>query len=296
MKYFITGGLGFIGQHLIDYLIHKDRNCQIFIFDNMFRGNVDNFKHKYNDKVKIIFGDIRNYNQLLNVAEKMDVVFHLAAQSNVMGSVVDSNYCTSTNIDGTLNVLKFAETTECKNFIFTSSREVYGEQKSIPVKESAKFNPKNIYGKSKVAGENLCLMFDNVFDINIFRLSNVYGSGDKDRVIPIWIDKAKKNEPLIIYGNSKSLDFVHISQVLEMITLPLKTKIESPMNVGSGQSTRLQDLAREIIELTGSNSKIEIVEERLSEVPNYVADVTKMKKVLGVNFQNQSLFALKDML
>jgi len=298
MSYLVTGGLGFIGKHLVEYLLKTDKESNVFVYDNLYRSKLHSFNS--NSRVKVIIGDIRNFDAMKKVLpERINSIFHLAAQSNVLGSEENAEFSISTNIEGTSNLLKLAKECFADNFIFTSSREVYGQQETFPVSEDAKLNPKNLYGRTKMTAENYCDIYkyhNSLSGINVFRLGNVYGIGDKGRVIPDWIRKAKNNEPLIIYGENKYLDFVHVSQVVKMLTIPLKEKIDYKINVANGIPTRLEDLAELIIKKTGSKSEILKKEERNIEVTQYVADTTKMKHYLGKDFEENSLFGLEEII
>lgn len=292
-KVLVTGGLGFIGWHLVKELL-RNPDYRIYVIDNLH-------SNKYfsvpTERLKIFYGDIRDWSDLCKMGNtNIDIVFHLGAQSNVMGALTDVNYCYDTNVRGTQNVLRYAKERGAEKFIFTSSREVYGEPKQLPVKERTPYDPKNIYGITKMIAEYNCFAYNNLIpEVYIFRLSNVYGKGDEGRVIPLWLNNIKNKEDLIIYGKNKSFDFVHVSQVIKAITLSLeKRRMFNVMNVGSGKPVMLSELAREILKLTNSNSKIVWEEERKQEVNNYVADVTYMKLYLGDKFEEDPLFALEE--
>src|SRR3989338_2276148 len=191
-KIFVTGGAGFIGSHLVDKLVEECHD--ICVFDNFSRGNVKNLD-KSKGKIKIVEGDIRDYGKIKKEMNGYEIVFHLAAQPNVLGSIKDPDYNFTTNINGTLNVLRAAQENNIKRIIFSSSREVYGEPRYIPVDEKHPINPKNLYGKTKIGSEVLCNYFKKYFnlDISIIRIANVFGSRDKDRVIPIFMNNLKNN-------------------------------------------------------------------------------------------------------
>src|SRR3989338_665261 len=131
-KIFVTGGAGFIGSHLIDRLVEKGHD--VCVFDNFYRGNTKNLARS-KERIKIIEGDIRDYEHIKKEMNGHDIVFHLAAQPNVIGSVKDPEYNFTTNVNGTLNALKAADENNIKKFIFSSSIEVYGEPRYIPVDE-----------------------------------------------------------------------------------------------------------------------------------------------------------------
>jgi UDP-glucose 4-epimerase len=140
-------------------------------------------------------GDIRDRDTLVRLMRDTDIVFHLAAQANVLGAVYDPGFCTSTNVAGTAMVLELARAAGVRRLVFTLSREVYGDPLEVPVPESAPLRPKNAYGMSKVAGEMACWMCTgDRLEVVILRLANVYGPGDCGRVIPLFIERALRGE------------------------------------------------------------------------------------------------------
>ena len=124
--------------------------------------------------------------------------------------------------------------------MFTSSREVYGDAKALPVGESVAFHPQNMYGASKAAGEFYCRQFATEgLEVMVLRLANVYGPGDRDRVIPLFIELALSGQPLTIYGEGKILDFVWIGDVVTALITAASAPADHPINIGSGQGTTL---------------------------------------------------------
>jgi UDP-glucose 4-epimerase len=297
-NYLITGGAGFIGSHLVDHLL-SEPDHQVMVFDNLRRGKMENISHHLNNpRFKFVNGDLRNFAEVNEAVQGKDFIFHLGAQSNVMGAVVDPDYSFETNVVGTYNVLKAASAIKTAKVIFSSSREVYGEPKEIPVKEDAPRKSKNPYGASKIAGELYCSVFQSLFDLNvaILRFSNVYGSRDFDRVIPLWIGKAKKNEDVTLFGTQKTIDFISVEKIVEaLIQAAHRDTGPSPINIGSGKGTNILDLAHKILILTKSHSEIKLLAPRDAEVNNYVADITLMTALLGVFPPGDPLDHLTDL-
>ena len=117
-NYFITGGAGFLGSFLVDRLSENNDN-NIIVFDNLFRGKLSNIQHHLdNNRIEFIYGDIRNYELLKSVINDTDIVFHLAAQSNVKGSIANPDYCFETNVIGTYNVLKACKERKVNKIVF----------------------------------------------------------------------------------------------------------------------------------------------------------------------------------
>ena len=266
MKILVTGGAGFIGTHLVNKLskIHK-----VIVLDDLSRGEFL--------PVNGIKGDVADFNLVNSLVRDCDFVFHLAALSQVLPSIKNPDLCFNSNVLGTYNIAK-ACLINNKKMVFSSSREVYGEQEKIPVNEEVLTNPKNNYGASKVAGEAIISSIG--INYNIFRLSNVIGVGDKNRVVPLFINKAIKNEEITIYDENKIIDFVDVNDVIKAFIKAMEIKNEI-YNVGSGVSVRLGDLALMIKELTNSKSKITIKNGEEKEVSKYTADINKIKNELN---------------
>jgi UDP-glucose 4-epimerase len=282
MKILVTGGAGFIGSHLVDRLV-LDHSGEITVLDNLHRGRLNNLGQSL-PKVNFVAGDIRNRALLIEQMAGVDLVYHLAAQSNVLGAIRDPDYSFETNVVGTYEVLKAAGLAGVKRVIFASSREVYGETASLPVSEGAPIAPINAYGASKAAGEMYCRSFAaSGLEVVILRLANVYGPRDRERVIPLFVKRALNGEPLTIFGGSKILDFLWIDNLIEVLLRAAQCPCpDIPLNIGSGKGTTLIELAERIRSLTGYRSSIEVMENRGSEVEHFIAEVSAAQRVLDL--------------
>lgn len=267
---------------------------EIVVLDNLHRGYSRGLLPGSVDFRK---ADIRDRAAVTDAVRGCDVVFHLAAQSNVMGAVADSGYAFSTNVVGTHAVLEAAASAGVKRLVFPSSREIYGDPKSIPVHETAPLRAKNAYGASKAAGEVYCrLAAQQGLETVVLRLANVYGPGDRDRVIPLFAAAAAHNKTITVFGRQKILDFLWIDTLVDaLLQAGFGRYIQGPVNVGSGKGTNIVDLARRIVNLTGSSSRIEVVEEREQEVGRFVADITRAKRLLRIPEPEDPLWALPQM-
>jgi UDP-glucose 4-epimerase len=283
MKILVTGGAGFIGSHLVDRLV-KDRAGDVVVLDNFCRGRVEHLERSL-DQVQIVKGDIRHRTLLSQWMAGVDLVYHLAAQSNVLDAVQDPDYTFETNVVGTYEVLRAASRAGVKRVIFSSSREVYGEPASLPVPETAPIAPNNAYGASKAAAEMSCRSFSGRgIDVVILRLANVYGTRDKGRVIPLFSRKALTRETLTVFGRGKILDFLWIDDLIDALCRASRGPCpNTPVNLGSGQGTSLVALAERISSLTGSSAAVQVADLRPCEVSRFVADVTIAQRLFGLH-------------
>ncbi len=293
MRVLITGGAGFIGSHLVDRLLSPSPADapadEIIVFDNLRRGRRSHLEpHLTAGRVHLIEGDIRDEAALCEALRGVDTVFHLAAQANVIGSEADRDYAFTTNVVGAYTLLKSAESAGVRRVIFTSSREVYGDPAALPVREDAPLAPKNAYGASKVAGEMYFRIAQarNVLETVIFRLANVYGPRDSERVIPLWMERARAGEDLLLYGGDQLIDFVWVSDVVEALARAARPEyqhlVAQTINVGTGVGTPIATLAERILALSGSRSQLRCLPARSVEVRRYVADVGRLTEMLGV--------------
>jgi len=281
MKVLITGGNGFIGSHLADRLIETGH--EVTLLDLVFTKNTEKM-----DCEKIV-GDLRNFDSVLATVKNKDVIFHLGAVSRVVWGQQDPYKCFQVNVGGTLNVLESVRKTGNRAIVFMgSSREVYGEAKSMPVSESNPKNPKSVYGLSKFTGEGLFLSYHKYYGVKsvIFRFSNVYGSERDllDRVTPKFIIKALNNQPLHLYGGKQIFDYTYIDDTVDGILLALKKADEiigEEFHFVTGKGTSVEELAKKIIVFCKSNSKIVVEPEKTFDVSLFVGSLEKSSNILG---------------
>jgi UDP-glucose 4-epimerase len=275
----ITGGAGFIGSHLAERLVKE--GYKVILLDNLLRGNMGNLS-RILKAVQFVKGDVRNYELMDGIIREADFVIHLAALSRVMPSIENPQLCFENNVKGTEIVARLCSKYNRK-LIFSSSREVYGTAKYLPVDESHPLNPENPYGASKVAAEDIIRAYSKCYGLSyiILRLTNVYGPRDFDRVIPTFIEKSAKNENLIVYGEEKLIDFIYISDVVEAFIKALNTNETAlTLNIGSGVGTKILELAKLIRDMVGSRGEIIIKKARKGEVERFVSDIKKAREVL----------------
>lgn len=292
MRQLVTGGAGFIGSQLVNRLLTMNVGT-VRAFDNECRGQ---FPSKPRPHLECIRGDIREPSDLRRAMQGCDRIFHLAAEATVIGCEHRPLDAHEVNATGTLNVLRIAKELGVSRVVVASSREVYGEVSELPVGESAPMRPKNVYGATKAAAEAYCAWAASALQVTALRLSNVYGPGDTDRVIPRFIADAQENRPLTLYGGSQIVDFVWIGHVVEaFVRAGLQPRVVGSVNVGSGEGVTVLEAARRVIQLCGSSSTSNILPARDAEVSRFVADVTRMQQELGVIVPPDPLKELAEM-
>jgi UDP-glucose 4-epimerase len=282
-KVAVTGGLGFIGSHLIGRL---NENNDVVIVDDQTSGNIKNIEELDFTKIDTDFSDITQA-KLEMIFEDVDYVFHMAAVTSVLQSVNDPLRSNEVNITGTLKVLEAAKNCDVKKLILSSSSAVYGETETVPISEKYPMNPLSPYAVTKATGELYCRVYSEIYDLSTIALRyfNVFGPKQDPKseyaaVIPIFIDKLLKNESPIIYGDGEQTrDFISVKQVVEANILAAKSNEIGSYNIGLGKSTSINQLFEMIKEIMGKDINPIYENERAGEIKHSVADISKAKSI-----------------
>jgi UDP-glucose 4-epimerase len=284
MNVTITGGCGFIGSHLARRGI--ERGWKITIFDNFSRFSPANLGNLASS-LSIIQGNIEDHAKLRGALGKADVVFHLGGISRAVGSTDNPREFFETNVLGTHNVYDICRGTSTR-IIFPSSWIVYSKDATkigAKTKEGDKLQPQTPYALSKLIGEEYGRLYDYLYgeDIISVRLSNVYGPGDKERIIPTMINTALKGGKLKVNGNPRLLNFIYVEDVVSAMTaVAEKTDLKSKVfNIGTEASTNLLDLAKMVRKECGSDSSIEIGPQPDREFVYYCPDTSLAAREFG---------------
>lgn len=279
-KILLTGSSGTIGTRLFEELL--DQGYEVIGFDRR-----PNEWHPRLDKLTIK-GDLLKQEDISKLPDDFDLIIHFAANARVYNLVLKPDLALE-NIITTYNILKFAYKSKIKNFIFSSSREVYGNRPLVVSKET----DVDIclcecpYTASKIADEALIYAFSKCYNIDylVLRFSNVYGMYDKsDRFIPLIIKKMNNNEEVSIYGKDKLLDFTYINDCVDGVIKSIKRFPgikNNTINIAFGKGEKLIEVAQFIKDHLNSKSKIIIKPNQPGEVVQYIADISKAKKMLG---------------
>lgn len=277
----VTGGAGFIGSHLVDALAPV---ATVRILDDLSTGSTD----RVPDGVTVIEGDIRDLQAVEEAVDGVDVVFHLAANASVERSITAPIASHETNIMGTITVLEAARKADAR-VVSASSTAIYGAPEQLPVTETDRKEPTSPYGVEKLLLDRDTLLYNDLYGLPTvsLRYFNVYGPGqganDYSGVITIFLDQARRNVPLTIDGDgSQTRDFVHVRDIVQANLLAAVTdSVGQAFNIGSGDSVTIEDLAKQIIETTGSTADLVYTEPRPGDIPHSRADISKARELLG---------------
>jgi UDP-glucose 4-epimerase len=299
LNYLVTGGAGFVGSHLVDKLI--DRGDSVSVLDDYSTGRIENIsQHLRNPNFTLVEGSILDYTVVEDLVKKSDRVLHLAAAVGVFNIVQYPLESLTTNIKGSENVfdacLKFN-----KPVLITSSSEVYGKNTSDLLHEDSDRvvgAPQKIrwsYSDAKAIDESMAIALNQQkgLETRIVRLFNTVGPRQVGRygmVVPRFVEAAIKNQPLTVYGTGKQTRcFGHVSDVVDAI---LKvdgsaSTIGKPINIGVNQEISINDLAKKVIERTGSTSSVvyesyeDAYAQGFEDMERRVPDNSLLRKLTG---------------
>jgi UDP-glucose 4-epimerase len=275
----VTGSSGMIGTALVERLLANGTDVR----------GVDRRANRWSETVDAVTEqvDLLDTNTSTELPADADHVVHLAAHSRVRDLVEDPSGAEE-NLRTLTTVLEYARQFDA-NIIFTSSREVYGEQ-GRTVYTEADAGPRDVenpYGASKIGGEALVASYDECYDLQTctLRLSNVYGRyDDYNRVIPIFIALADREEDLTVYGGNKLLDFLYIDDCVDALVAAIE-RINAVrgevLNVGSGEGYSLVHLANMIIDRVGADVDVSVDSTRSGEVDRFAADIKRARHLMG---------------
>ncbi len=272
MRILITGGAGFVGRHLAEFLLSK--NYKITILDQFLNSTKKEIIPLLKKGVILLEGDITESKSLEQI-KQFDFVVHLAAQINVDASILDPDYTMKVNVIGTENLLKICVKNKIKNFVFASSAAVYGEPKGLPLTEDSALDSISPYGKSKILMENLVKDYSKKFHLNCIalRFFNIYGIGQSEEyagVISKFLKNINDNQNLTIFGDgTQTRDFVSVDDVImaiENAIINLNGKTGDCYNIGSGDHISIKDLAELMIKISGKNLTIEYGSKKIGDV------------------------------
>jgi UDP-glucuronate decarboxylase len=285
MKILVTGGAGFIGSHLCEKLLNLKH--EVICIDNFYTGSIKNISHLRDfNTFEIIRHDVT-----LPLYLEVEGVFNLACPASPVQYQKNPVQTFKTNVHGAINMLGLAKRTGAR-FLQASTSEIYGDPEVSPQQEEywGHVNPigiRSCYDEGKRAAETLTMDYRRQFNVDsrIARIFNTYGpnmSKDDGRVVSNFIVQALLNEPLTIYGDGSQIrSFCFVSDLVEgLVKLFFKEKVNDPINLGNPMPITMSGLAKEVIELTGSNSKISYLSLPQDDPRQREPDISKAKALL----------------
>ncbi len=297
MKYLITGGAGFIGSHLTESLI--SRGDQVVVLDNLSSGSANNLS---SIKAKIKFEDANVLDKTIidKLVAESDFVVHLAAALGVFNIVNKPLESLKTNLQGSEIVLEACDKYR-KPVLIASTSEIYGKNDKVPLNEEDDriighpLKSRWSYSEAKAVDESLAYFYylENKLPIRIVRFFNTVGPrqiGHYGMVVPRFVSAALKNEPLSVYGSGNQIRcFCHVTDAVKGLLLVIDSDkaVGQVFNVGNNSQISIMELAKKVIEITGSKSSIEKIAyekaypEGFEDMQRRVPDISKIKKVLG---------------
>ena len=282
MKILVTGGAGFIGSHIVEYLVQ--RGDSVTVVDNLNTGKIENLKSVFK-KINFAQIDIRDFKVLKNLMENIDGVFHQAAMASVQDSFRIPEKFHDVNVNGTENIFKIAKEFGIK-VVYASSSSVYGDTSILPTTESDEKRPINPYAKTKLEKDKLAEQYaKNGLKVIGLRYFNVFGprqSKEYAGVIKLFLDRIQQGLPPLVNGDGLQIrDFVYVDDVVNANILSMESDIDFEFfNIGTGTTISILDLANMIIKFSGLKIK-PIHRPALSgDVRATQADITKVKTML----------------
>jgi UDP-glucose 4-epimerase len=280
MKIILTGGAGFIGSHLAEFLI--DKGHKIVVIDNLSTGRLSNIK-KFKNKIIFVRADISKLGKWTGYFKKAKIVFHLAALADIVPSIQNPKKYFDSNVVGTENVVSTCIKYKVQKIIYSASSSCYGIPKNYPTPETETIKPQYPYALTKNLGEQILMHYAKVYGIQVIslRLFNVYGtrsrtSGTYGAMFGVFLAQKLRNKPLTVVGDGKQKrDFTYISDVIEAFYKTIKIKKNFQVfNLGTGKPTSVNQIVR-LLDCKSIN-----LPKRPGEPEITSANINKIKKEL----------------
>lgn len=284
----MTGGAGFIGSNIVEELVSRGKTIRIL--DNLSTGKRENIR-PFSDQIEFIEGDIRNLDVVRKAVHGVHFVLHQAALPSVPRSISDPVATNEVNVNGTLNILLAAKDAGVKRLIYASSSSVYGNSEVLPKREDMPPGPLSPYATSKLAGENYCRNFYQIYGLETvcLRYFNVFGprqdpSSQYSAAIPKFINAILDGCSPVIYGDGlQSRDFTYVANVVQANLLACKANgvAGEIFNVACGKRHTVLDLVVQLSEILDRDIKPAFKGPREGDVRDSMADISKAQRLLG---------------
>ncbi len=305
-SFLVTGGAGFIGSHITDYLLRNGAK-KVRVLDNLatgFQRNVDLFIN--NPAFQFIEGDIRDYDTCKKACEGIDHVSHQAALGSVPRSINDPVTSNNVNVTGTLNMMTAAKEMGVKTFVYASSSSVYGDEPNLPKVEDRIGNPLSPYAVTKKTNELYAAVFGDLYGMKLmgFRYFNVFGprqdpDGPYAAVIPLFVSGILKNTPVYINGDGEQTrDFTYVDNAVQANVRGMLTENDIAFgkvyNVAVGENFSVNFLYEAIREMLGKEHQATYREPRAGDIRNSLADISLAKNLFGYQPTQRFMDGLKQ--
>jgi len=286
MRVLVTGGAGFIGSHLCDFLL--ERGCEVVCMDNLLTGSTDNIAHINDPRFLFVKHDVTNY---IVVGGQLDYVLHFASPASPIDYLELPIQTLKVGALGTHKALGLAKEKRAK-FLLASTSEVYGDPLVHPQREDYWGNvnpvgPRGVYDEAKRFAEAMTMAYHRVhgLDARIVRIFNTYGPRMRltdGRAIPTFARQALRHEPLTVFGDgSQTRSFTYISDLVQGIWALMQASVNEPVNIGNPREMTLLELAKQICKLSGSRSEIVYRPLPTDDPKVRQPDITKARTLLG---------------
>ena len=289
----VTGAAGFMGSHLTERLLDLGAKVSVFLRGTSVNGTTQHSTRNIGkrDQKRLanrIYGDIGSNDSIGHICDNSpEVIFHLAANAYVPFSFHHPHEVTQSNLIGTLNVLEAARCIGgIERIVVTSSSEIYGTAKYVPMDEKHPLNPTSPYAASKLSADRYCYSYWRTYQlpVAIIRPFNTYGPRHVYDVIPYFIELALNNRPLTVHGTGEQRrDFTYVSDMVDafLVMGEHQAAIGQEVNFGTGMDWAILDIAKRIKAICDSESEIVFDESRVAEVDRLCCDATKAKELFG---------------
>jgi UDP-glucose 4-epimerase len=285
MKTLVTGGAGFIGSNLVRLLLAEGH--EVTVLDNLtsgYRRNLDPFP-----EVRLIEGDVRDVDAVGRATRGAEAIFHLAASVGNKRSIEHPIEDSEINVIGTLRILEAARSVGARKVVFSSSAGIFGELKTLPIREDHPAEPISPYGASKLGAEKLCLVYSQLYPLETvcLRYFNVYGVNQRydayGNVIPIFAHRMLHSLPVMIFGDGEQTrDFVNVEDVARAnYQAALAVGVSGAFNIASGTTISINRLAELMRDLSGLDPHIEHEPPRAGDVRDSLADISAAQAAFG---------------
>jgi dTDP-glucose 4,6-dehydratase len=286
VRVLVTGGAGFLGSHLCDFLLAH--GCHVVCMDNLLTGSLDNIAHIQDPRFIFVEYDVTNF---ITIKGDLDYVLHFASPASPIDYLELPIQTLKVGSLGTYRALGLAKARSAR-FLLASTSEVYGDPLVHPQREDYWGNvnpvgPRGVYDEAKRFAEAITMAYHRFHQVDsrIVRIFNTYGSRMRltdGRAIPTFIRQALRGEPLTMYGDgSQTRSFTYVSDLIEGIWRLMHAPVNDPVNIGNPREMTLLELAKHVLRATGSRSEIVFRPLPTDDPKVRQPDIGKAKRVLG---------------